>query len=74
MAHKKRGLAEGFPLIDGGDQVINLVGRQGASDRPLQLVVTVDEDPATVAFALQLCKQRLTSPGGQIQHARGAIR
>lgn len=26
LAHKKWGLTEGFPLIDGGDQVINLVG------------------------------------------------
>lgn len=26
LAHKKWGLTEGFPFIDGEDQVINLVG------------------------------------------------
>lgn len=63
MVHKNRELAERFPLVDGLDQVIDLVGRQDAAGGPLQLVVAIDEDPGAAPLRIQRREQRLGAPG-----------
>ena len=73
MAHKNRGLAERFPLVDGLDQVIDLVGRQDAAGGPLQLVAAIDEDTGEASLGVDGGKQGLVAPGGQIQYARDAV-
>ncbi len=66
---QKRGLVEGFPLIDGFDQVIHLVGREGAASGPFQLMTAIDEDSGTAPLRIQRRKQGLCTPRGQIQRA-----
>ena len=66
-------IVEGVALVDGQDQVIDLLGRQGATCGPLQLVAAIDEDPGEASLGVDGGKQGLVAPGGQIQYARDAV-
>ena len=50
-------IVEGVALVDGLDQVIDLLGRQGEASRPLQLVAAIDEDPGEATLGVNGGKQ-----------------
>lgn len=56
-------IVEGVALVDGLDQVIDLLGRQGETSRPLQLVAAIDEDPGEATLGVNGGKQGLAAPG-----------
>ncbi len=57
-------IGEGGALVDGQDQVVDLVGRQGEARGPRQLMAIIDEDTGEATLGLHGRKQRLAAPGG----------